>query len=563
MRFRSRLFLALLAAALIPIAVLAYGMRREMSVRLDREAARRATVVAEAVRNALAGERALIGRRLAAYAAALRDDNGFRLAVIAGDSAAERRLLDWAGEAMRSGGLDLLRLHDAEGRILSSGHFRNEYGRVEPLLPRALAQSDAAVARVRGPAETLLALVTSDSFTVAGRRFALVGGRALEPDRIAAWSADAEVGVRLVLPGMREQLPGAARVDAIALPFLDAVASHTDTALVVVGRDVTGLAELRRRLDLWVAAALGVTLLFSLALAAWLAARIARPITELAEKTALVDLDRLDQRFGSDRDDEVGALANLLDAMTIRLRRSTAGLREAERRAATGDLARQVNHDIRNGLAPIRHVLRHLTQVAEREPATLAAVYGERRGTLESSVEYLDGLAREYARLSPALDRTTARPDAVLREVAAGVQTPGVTVELRLADDTPAVRADAVVLRRIVENLVTNAADALDGRGGTITLSSAAAGGADAPAARLIVADTGPGMTRDALDRAFQDFHTTKPAGTGLGLSVVRRLVGDLGGTLKVETAPGAGARFIMDLPAAPPDPRDRSGPAR
>ena len=88
--------------------------------------------------------------------------------------------------------------------------------------------------------------------------------------------------------------------------------------------------------------------------------------------------------------------------MTARLRTSAARLRDAERRAAMGDLARQVNHDIKNGLVPIRNVLRHLDEVARHEPEPLAAMFAERRGTLESSVSYLETLARNYARLSPA-----------------------------------------------------------------------------------------------------------------------------------------------------------------
>jgi two-component system sensor histidine kinase HydH len=62
-------------------------------------------------------------------------------------------------------------------------------------------------------------------------------------------------------------------------------------------------------------------------------------------------------------------------------------------------------------------------------------------------------------------------------------------------------------------------------------------------AVRLTVADTGRGMTREELDHAFDDFFTTKPGGTGLGLSVVRRLVADLSGTLRVQTEPGAGSQ--------------------
>ena len=114
----------------------------------------------------------------------------------------------------------------------------------------------------------------------------------------------------------------------------------------------------------------------------------------------------------------------------------------------------------------------------------------------------------------------------------------------------PRVRADAVVLRRVVENLVSNAVDALEGKPGRVTLTAAAANGPE-PAVRLAVADTGRGMTRDELDRAFDDFYTTKTSGTGLGLSVVRRLVADLGGTLRVETQPGEGSTFTVEIPSA------------
>ncbi len=68
---------------------------------------------------------------------------------------------------------------------------------------------------------------------------------------------------------------------------------------------------------------------------------------------------------------------------------------------------------------------------------------------------------------------------------------------------------------------------------------------------RVTVADTGPGMTREELDKAFDDFFTTKEGGTGLGLSIVRRLVVDLGGSIRIETEPGAGTRAIVDLPVA------------
>jgi signal transduction histidine kinase len=106
-------------------------------------------------------------------------------------------------------------------------------------------------------------------------------------------------------------------------------------------------------------------------------------------------------------------------------------------------------------------------------------------------------------------------------------------------------------LRRIVENLVSNAVDSLGGNPGRVVLAAAVPDGTGPATVRLSVADTGRGMSARELEQAFDDFHTTKPDGTGLGLSVVRRLVADLGGSLRVETSPGQGSTFTVELPAA------------
>ncbi|HJR15897.1 MAG TPA: HAMP domain-containing sensor histidine kinase, partial [Gemmatimonadales bacterium] len=287
---------------------------------------------------------------------------------------------------------------------------------------------------------------------------------------------------------------------------------------------------------------------------AWLSSRVSRPLRELARKTAEIDLDRLDQSFESERQDEIGALSRLLGGMTDRLRVSSARLREAERRAAVGDLARQVNHDIKNGLAPIRNVLRHLSQVAQQDPAIFASVFAERKDTLDSSVEYLETLARNYARLSPAIERPPFDVNPVVEEVLRNTMADGTVLRADLGERLPRALGDALMLRRILENLVGNAIDSVHSTpGGSVTVSTGVAGGNAEPLrVRINVADTGTGMTQKELDRAFEDFYTTKPGGTGLGLSVVRRLILDLNGTLRVETQPGAGTRFLVELPAEP-----------
>jgi signal transduction histidine kinase len=547
--FRQRLFVASTLAVLVPLAVLALGVRREMDRRLGDESRRRAGAAVERLRAELSRERERVAARLEALARDLETDNRFRLALL-GQSGSRAYALDWAGEAMRVSGLAFLQVQDSAGRILSSGHFRNEYDELRGALPRFLAGVGAspALIRVRTPEAPLVGLAAVDSATVAGRSLSLVGGVAAEERFLRGLDPDPDLSVALFLPESAE--PAASAVASLALPFLDVAAEAPDTARVLVTQSGATLASLRQGLNTWVLAALVVTALLALLLAAWLSRALSRPLTDLAEKTASIDLDRLDQDFATDRSDEIGALSRLLGAMTVRLRRAIAGVREAERRVAMGDLARQVNHDIKNGLVPIRNVLRHLDQVAREEPAALPGVFQERKATLDSSVAYLETLARNYARLSPAASPERCDVNAVVADVLQSARSE-TRIRAELADGLPPVGVDRLMLRRVLENLVGNAADAAAQReGATVTVSTErAARDGQGSVVRVNVTDTGPGMSRAELDRAFDDFHTTKPGGTGLGLSIVRRLVLDLGGSLRIETEPGTGTRATVELP--------------
>jgi len=561
MSFRTRLFLGILLAVLLPLGALAYGVRREMERRLTAEYEGRVGSMAEVIAADLRRESGLLAARLRALSADLANNNRFRLAALQGDASSRRYLLDYAGDAMRVSGLSMLQIQDSAGRILSSGHFRNEFDRLQPALPRLLSTTGNSMilVRTRTPETPLLALARVDSFRVGGRRFSVVGGIAAEARLLDRLGRDRDLSVNLVYPG-REPVasPSSARVlREISLPYLDLLSENgvePELARFVVTQSLGTLEALQRSVDRWFLVAVGLTVAVALSLAAWLSSRISRPLRDLAEKTSQIDLDRLDQSFESERQDEIGALSRLLGAMTERLRTSSARLREAERRAAVGDLARQVNHDIKNGLAPIRNVLRHFSQVAKQEPSLLPAVFEERRGTLDSSVDYLETLARNYARLSPGIERVACDVNALVEQVLRNTTANGAVLQSRLSEQLPDALGDSLMLRRILENLVGNAVDSLgETSGGTVTVTTGRAGDAgQSPKVRITVADTGPGMSRNELDHAFDDFYTTKAGGTGLGLSIVRRLVLDLNGSLRVETAPGAGTSFVVELPAAP-----------
>ena len=550
MSFRARLLLGFGAVVLVPLTVFGWRIREVMANRLTAEYQHRVAALVSVIRADLDQRSAGIAPRLAALRDAIARDNRFRVAALQGGE--RSYLLDYAGDAMRLAGLSLLQIQDETGRIVSSGHFRNEYDQSDPALPRLLSAAPAGTALVeaRGAEGPFLALARVDSLRIGSRRFTLVGGIAVDSSLLARLTPDSELTVAVALPSDTSSGPDPATqvVSALVVPFVMAGDSaRLLPARIVVSHSLASLVALRRGVALSFLVAVLVTALVALLLASWLSTRISRPLTALAAKTADVDMDRLDVAFDSDRPDEIGALSRLLGAMTERLRAGAARLREAERRLAMGDLARQVNHDIKNGLIPIRNVFRHLGQAAGETPDRLAAAFRDRQATVDSSISYLENLASNYARLYPQPARESCDVNAVVRETVKRVgETGQANLRMELAEGLRPVRTDPLVLRRILENLIGNAIDSLAARAGSVTVSTGANGAAGV---RITVADTGQGMTQEELNRAFDDFYTTKPGGTGLGLSIVRRLVLDANGTLRVETEPGAGSKFIVELP--------------
>ena len=561
MSLRARLIIAFGIVVLIPVALLAFGLRQDMNRRLAAEYQVRVDEVVAIIREDLARESAAIAERLASLETVLLNDNRFRLAAVAGVESEREYLLEYAGTAMRLTGLSMLQIHDGAGSILSSGHFRNEHGRVEAGLPAALANANGvAFVMARNPAREFLTLARVEPFAISGRPFTLVGGITVDEAFLARLARDRAIVVTLRYPG------GALSTSAGELyPMQDSAVGELEVVVLRSGasggveilpgqvqviQPLTPLRSLLRSADTWFFLTAAAAFIVAAVLALWVSSRISRPLTVLADKTAVLDLDRLDVDFDPGTD-EVGRLSRMLGDLAARLRTSTARVREAERRATVGELARQVNHDIKNGLIPLRNVMRHLAQVERDDPRALPVVFAERRNTVDSSIAYLETLAMSYQRLSPPADRRECDLNTLITDVARAARAhEHVDVVTDLAE-LPAVVGDPVAFRRILENLTANAVDSLDSQRGRITITTRVVERlGELPLVRVTVADTGRGMSADETKRIFDDFYTTKERGTGLGLSIVRRLVMDLQGTIAVDSEPGKGTRFVIDIPA-------------
>lgn len=540
MTFRGRLLGMVLLATLIPLFLVAWGIRSGASGRLDATVEAAVEADLEALLLRLRQEETGIRERLEAVQQALDRDPMMRQA-LQGSEVDRLPLLDELPRLAALTGMQLLRLQDEDGTILASGHFRNEFDRVEPL-PEAGVLVLLRVPAVDG---VLQARSVALPVRLGGRDLVLVGG-------VASGLPEG------VFHGSTPDGDGDVVTRRVVLPLLDSSVDPVvrGEALLELRRSTHGVRALQRQADLWIL--LGVALLLgsTVLLAQWLTRRLVAPLEALAETARRVDLERPLVSFQQrERKDEVGALARVLERMTERLRGDASRLREAERRATVADVARQVHHDIRNGLVPLRNVLRHLSQVRLEAPATLHEVYAGREGTLHASVDYLEGLASGWARLGGGGGGTPRSLDvgAVATMVAAAAAAPeGVVVRARVAAGVPAVRGDALVLRRILENLVRNALDALGSGPGRVTVAVDASDGslAPGPEVQIMVSDSGPGLPPGPPEQVFRDFFTTREGGTGLGLSIVRRLVMDLGGSVEAGAAPEGGACFTIRLPA-------------
>ena len=558
MTFRTRVLLASIAVAVAPLIVFGLGARRTVGNQLTEQYSASVAASRSAIQDKLTTQDTAIAQTLRSLAQQLDAQPHLRAGLLG--HADRTPILDFAPSTMRQVGLDYLVLLDSTGTILSSGSFRNDFDRRTQWLQPILAATGPVLLHTRRPDASYLALARARAFNVGDQRFALAGGVRVDSAFVRALIRPNESGVvaALAFPGdtLRSDTTTIDLADAwsenIVLPYVDDVgdAATPGEAQLTIAHSRAPLRAILARMDRWMVFAALAALLLAIVIARMVAARVNRPLEELASKTTQVNLEQLDVEFATERTDEIGSLARLLDAMVQRLRASVTQWRAAERRATIGDLARQVNHDVRNGLLPIRNVIGHLSEVAHVSPKDLADVFVQREATLQTGIAYLENLAGNYARLSPRTERKPCDLNSVVRGMVGKAGDTGtLRLELELTDNLPRVHADPVALRRIVENLTINALESLENRGGTVTLKTNVINAGAERRVLLTVADTGKGIDPAALDRVFDDFYTTKERGSGLGLSIVRRLVGDMGGRIGVQSQPGRGTTFRIELP--------------
>jgi len=228
---------------------------------------------------------------------------------------------------------------------------------------------------------------------------------------------------------------------------------------------------------------------------------------------------------------------------------------QAEHLATMGELAAGVAHEIRNPLAGIAGAIEIITKDFPKDHPDREVMEDLRQEVRRIEKVLNDLLA--YAKPKPPQFGRADLKDILARTLYLARQQTGlknVEFSVQVPPDLPPFRMDAEQLHQVLLNLVLNGVQAIDGDG-KITLAAkvdAPGGPGQADLVEISVSDNGAGIPPESLERIFRPFYTTKRGGTGLGLSLSRRIIRQHGGTLSVESQLGKGSRFILRLPLRP-----------
>lgn len=481
--------------------------------------------------------------------------------------------------------LDLLELVAGDGAIISSAQWPARFGYQEEWLTSGDWKSRGAfLKREEVPTGVVLALVSVGAATVGDRKVYVVGGQVLDSGFLSTLVLP--TGMRALLyrnlqtrfaPGELIDTHGPASDAAQLEPLIEQVLrSRRDAAqtvgsgpeaetfyasalpgnentllgVLLVGSSRRELVELEasvRRTGIFVA--LG-GMLMGVALAWWAAARITRPMQRLAESAGKVAAGNWDTTVEIVSTDEIGQLARAFNGMTHELVDQRQRLLQAERVAAWRELARRLAHELKNPLFPLQITVENLQRARERYPDQFDEVFREGTATLLAELANLKqivGRFSDFARM-PAPEMQPLDCNALATETVrlfeGQLAQAGIKADLQLDPELRRVPADHEQMARVLRNLVLNAIDAMP-QGGTLTVLTLRLPGGGV---RLEVSDTGQGLTPEECQRLFTPYYTTKTHGTGLGLAIVQSVISDHKGRISVESQPGEGSTFRIEL---------------
>ncbi|HEY6352525.1 MAG TPA: HAMP domain-containing sensor histidine kinase [Candidatus Angelobacter sp.] len=489
--------------------------------------------------------------------------------------------------------LDFLDLYAPDGTIISSAHwparfgykqrwFLNEAGDQPGPMPQ-----QTFLRQVETPQGNMLAILAIRTVPARGVNFYVIGGRKLDSAllhslatpagmRILIYSApdegpagflsstsqnfEADKLMPLVQKARQQREETSTTIEwsdgspeevfyAVSLPGF----GDKPAAVLLVGNSLQQQNALEAhiaKVSLMIAL-FGVA--FGLVLSGIIAAHITRPVKELADAASQIGGGNWDVHVEPASHDEIGQLAQAFNRMTQELIAQKERLVQTERVAAWRELARRLAHELKNPLFPLQLTVENLLRARQAGPEQFEEVFRESTSTLLAEIANLKTIIGRFSDFSkmPAPQLQAVDLNELVRSVVQlfhGQLSRGpASIETVLQlDSVPPLNADPVLLRRVVENLVLNAIDAMP-QGGRLIFRTSTADKYGV----FELSDTGAGLTPEECERLFTPYYTSKQHGTGLGLAIAQSVISDHQGKITVSSKKDEGTTFHVELPLA------------
>ncbi len=272
--------------------------------------------------------------------------------------------------------------------------------------------------------------------------------------------------------------------------------------------------------------------------------RLTKPISELTEATRKVSSGDLSIKLEPKETGEVGDLIEAFNKMISDLDESRKKLARAEREQAWREMAKQVAHEIKNPLTPMKLSLQHLQFLYKENRKEFSRIFGKVSTSLIQQVEALTKITNEFSHFARMPERTIVKCnlEEILKEVITLFSAQAEITFEHIKTEKFIVNADKEELKRIFINLVKNSIQANSTKI-TIKLYS------DVNYCFVNIEDNGTGIPAEILDKIFDPNFSTKTEGTGLGLPIVKRILDDLNGTIEIKSEVGRGTIVMIAIP--------------
>ncbi len=278
---------------------------------------------------------------------------------------------------------------------------------------------------------------------------------------------------------------------------------------------------------------------------------ITKPISRMGQKLKDVTLDG-NEALEWEGNDEIGQLVNNYNAMIVKLEKSTTLLRQSEREGAWREMAKQVAHEIKNPLTPMKLSIQHLMRVYESDPEQAAPLVKRMSKTLIDQIDGLVTISDEFSnfakmpKASPEHLSLSALVQSVVDLFAAKQESDQLQIMAQMPAEEIFIEADKNHLTRIFNNLIKNAIQSIpEDRKGEITVRLFK----EKEGVFIQIEDNGEGIPESVQPKVFQPNFTTKNSGTGIGLAMTKNMVENAGGKISFQTEIGVGTIFKIVFP--------------